>query len=68
MDTAFKTALAVAVDSGASKISAFVSGPCEAALNAAVETGMRITLPMVLMSSRDFGNWAQYLPRNPGLM
>ena len=68
MDKAFKTALAVAVDSGASNISAFVSGPCEAALNAAVETGMRITLPMVLMSSHVFGNWAQYLPRNPGFM
>jgi ribosomal protein S18 acetylase RimI-like enzyme len=68
MDTAFKTALAVALDSGASKISAFVSGPGEAALNAAVQAGMRITLPMVLMSSRGFGNWTQYLPRNPGFM
>jgi hypothetical protein len=37
-------------------VTAFVSGPSEAALKAAVEAGMRITLPMVLMSSRDFGN------------
>jgi hypothetical protein len=29
---------------------------------------MRITIPMVLMSKRDFGNWPQYLPRNPGFM
>jgi GNAT superfamily N-acetyltransferase len=65
---AFKTALAIAGDSGTTQVTAFLSGPCEAALNAAVETGMRITLPMVLMSSQDFGNWAQYLPRNPGFM
>jgi hypothetical protein len=29
---------------------------------------MRVTNPMVLMANRDFGNWAQYLPRNPGFM
>jgi hypothetical protein len=29
---------------------------------------MRITLPMVLMSSRSVGDWSQYLPRNPGFM
>jgi hypothetical protein len=29
---------------------------------------MRIKFPMLLMSSREFGNWAQYLPRNPGFM
>jgi len=68
MGTAFKTVLAMAADSGASQVSAFLSGTCGVALSAAVEAGMRITLPMVLMSSRDFGNWAQYLPRNPGLM
>lgn len=68
MATAFRTALAVAADTGTPQVTAFVSGPCEAALATAVEAGMRITLPMVLMSSRDFGNWAQYLPRNPGFM
>ena len=68
MATAFRTALAIAAGSGASQVTAFVSGPSEAALRAAVEAGMRITLPMVLMSSRDFGNWAQCLPRNPGFM
>ena len=68
MATAFRTALAIAADRSTPQVTAFVSGPCEAALKAAVEAGMRITLPMVLMSSRDFGNWAQYLPRNPGFM
>ncbi len=68
MGTAFKTALATAVDNGTSQVTAFISSPSEAALNAAVEVGMRITLPMVLMSSRNFGNWTCYLPRNPGFM
>ena len=68
MGTAFKTALAMAADSGTPQVSAFVSGACETALTVAVEAGMRITLPMILMSSRDFGNWTQYLPRNPGFM
>jgi ribosomal protein S18 acetylase RimI-like enzyme len=68
MGTAFKTALAMAADSGTSQVSAFLSGACDTALSAAVEVRMRITLPMVLMSSCDFGNWSQYLPRNPGFM
>ena len=27
-----------------------------------------VTFPMVLLSTRDFGNWTRYLPRNPGFM
>jgi GNAT superfamily N-acetyltransferase len=65
---AFTTALHLAVESGAAQVSAFLPGASEAALNTAMDHGMRIRLPMLLMSSRDFGNWAQYLPRNPGFM
>jgi GNAT superfamily N-acetyltransferase len=65
---AFRTVLRLAAESGASQVSAFLPGASEAALNAAVDHGMRIKFPMLLMSSRDFGNWAQYLPRNPGFM
>lgn len=68
MAAAFRTALALAAQSGASHVSAFLPGACDAALRIAVEYGMRITLPMVLMSTRDFGDWRQYLPRNPGFM
>jgi predicted transglutaminase-like cysteine proteinase len=49
-------------------VSAFIPGTSESALTIAVEHGMRITIPMVLMSTRDRGDWAQYLPRNPGFM
>jgi hypothetical protein len=37
-------------------------------LGVAVGHGMRITFPMVLVSTRDFGDWTRYLPRNPGFM
>ncbi len=65
---AFKTALHLAAHSGSANISAFIPGTSDATLRIAVEHGMRITLPMVLVSTHDFGNWSQYLPRNPGFM
>jgi GNAT superfamily N-acetyltransferase len=68
LGAAFGTALALAAESEPAQVSAFIPGPCEAALSIAVACGMRITLPMILMSIRDFGDWAMYLPRNPGFM
>lgn len=68
VSAAFRTALDLAAESGAPHLSAFVPGPSDAALSVALAAGMRITSPMVLMATRDFGNWTQYLPRNPGFM
>lgn len=65
---AFTTALALAVEGNSSHVSAFLPGTCDSVLSMAVEHGMRITIPMVLMATRDFGSWTQYLPRNPGFM
>jgi ribosomal protein S18 acetylase RimI-like enzyme len=65
--SAFQTALRLATEAGAAQISAFLPGANEA-LSVAIAHGMRIMFPMVLMSSSDFGNWTQYLPRNPGFM
>jgi ribosomal protein S18 acetylase RimI-like enzyme len=67
MGAAFRTALDLAAASGAAQVSAFLPGASEA-LGIAVEHGLRITFPMVLVSSRDFGDWTRYLPRNPGFM
>ena len=67
MPAAFETALAMAVATEARQISAFVPGS-SAALAIAARLGMRFTLPMVLMSTQDFGDWTRYLPRNPGFM
>jgi ribosomal protein S18 acetylase RimI-like enzyme len=68
MGAAFKTALGLAAESGSTQVSAFLPGASDTVLSIAVEHGMRITLPMILMSTRDFGDWTQYLPRNPGFM
>jgi hypothetical protein len=42
--------------------------PRHDALSLAVNHGMRITFPMLLMASPGYGAWTQYLPRNPGHM
>ncbi len=68
MGDAFKTALNLAAGSGASEVSAFLPGASGIALSIAAEHGMRITFPMVLVSTHDFGDWTRYLPRNPGFM
>jgi ribosomal protein S18 acetylase RimI-like enzyme len=65
---AFTTALRLAVNGASEKISAFLPGTCESALSLAVNHGMRITFPMLLMASSGYGDWTQYLPRNPGYM
>ena len=67
MDAVFRTALNLAASSGSAQVSAFLPGTSEA-LGIAIEHGMRITFPMVLVSTRDFGDWTRYLPRNPGFM
>lgn len=65
---AFTTALKMAADGPSEKISAFLPGTCDSALSLAINHGMRITFPMLLMASPGYGSWTQYLPRNPGFM
>lgn len=67
MPGAFRAALAIAVAGRARQISVFVPGTNDA-LSIAASLGMRFALPMVLMSTRDCGDWTRYLPRNPGFM
>lgn len=67
MDGAFRTALGLAAAGGFAQVSAFLPGTNEA-IGIAVEHRMRIAFPMVLVSTRDFGDWTRYLPRNPGFM
>jgi GNAT superfamily N-acetyltransferase len=65
---AFAAALSLAARSNSPTISAFLPGASEPALKVATDHGMHITFPMLLMSSREFGDWSSYLPRNPGFM
>lgn len=67
MNAAFRTALDLAAGEGTGQVSAFLPGVSEA-IGIAAEHRMRITFPMVLLSTRDFGDWSRYLPRNPGFM
>jgi len=68
MGAAFATALKLAAESGAPDVSAFLPGVNHAALDVALAQRMRITIPMVLVSAREFGDFGRYLPRNPGFM
>jgi len=52
---AFTTALKMAAARSSEKISAFVPGTCDSALSLAVNHGMRITFPMLLMASPGYG-------------
>jgi hypothetical protein len=67
MPGVFRAALAIAIAGHAKQISVFVPGTSDA-LAIAAGQGMRFALPMVLMSTHDFGDWTRYLPRNPGFM
>ena len=64
----FTAALKMAADGLSENVSAFLPGTCHSALSLAVNHGMRITFPMLLMASPGYGDWTQYLPRNPGFM
>ena len=68
LEAVFVASLNKAAELGGAQRSALIPGISDAALGAAVAQGMRIALPMMLMSSRPFGDWTCYLPRNPGFM
>jgi GNAT superfamily N-acetyltransferase len=50
------------------RVSAVVPGPAAACMDAAVAAGMRIGEPLVLVTSKPFGDWGRYLPRDPAYM
>jgi hypothetical protein len=65
---AFRTAMMLAFEAGAAQVSAFIPGPNQHCMAVAAQHPMRLMLPMVLLSSREFGDWRRYCPRNPGFM
>ena len=67
MGAGFGTALSLAAGGGPAQITAFLPGVSKA-ISIAVDHGMRIAFPMMLVSTHDFGDWTRYLPRNPGFM
>lgn len=68
LGAAFRTALTLALEGASPQVSAFIPGTADTCLQIASESRLRIKLPMVLMATRNVGDWTQYLPRNPGFM
>jgi GNAT superfamily N-acetyltransferase len=62
------TALRCALESKPSHISMIVPGRADGVMQAVLALGFRIEEAYVLMASRPFGNWCNYLPRTPGSM
>jgi GNAT superfamily N-acetyltransferase len=62
------TALSCALESGPSRVSMLVPGRADVVMQAVLALGFRIEEPYLLMASRPFGSWCNYLPRNPGFM
>jgi GNAT superfamily N-acetyltransferase len=62
------TALRCALASGPSRVSMIVPGGADVVMQAVLALGFRIEEPYVLMASRLFGNWCNYLRRTPGFM
>jgi len=62
------TALRCALEGGARQVSMLVPGRAEVIVQTALALGFRIEVPYVLMAWRPFGNWRNYLPRDPGFM
>ncbi len=62
------TALRCALEGGARQVSMIVPGRAEIVMQTALALGFRIEEPYVLMASRPFGNWCNYLPGAPGFM
>jgi hypothetical protein len=62
------TALHGALEGGASRVSMLVPGRADVVMQTALALGFRIEVPLVLMAWRPFGNWHNYVPRDPGFM
>ena len=45
-----------------------VPGRADAIMATAMDHGLRIEEPMVVLAARPFGDWTRYLPNNPGTM
>ena len=61
-------AVRCALESAPNLVSMIVPGRADGVMQAVLEIGFRIEEPYVLMASRPFGNWGNYLPRAPGFL
>lgn len=62
------TALGLAAVQGTPQVSVMIPGSNDQAVAVALDHKLRIAIPLLLMSSRPFGNWDKYLFYSPALM
>jgi ribosomal protein S18 acetylase RimI-like enzyme len=62
------TVLRCALESEPSQVSMIVPGRADGVMQAVLALGLRLEEPYVLMASRPFGNWCNYLVRAPGFL
>jgi hypothetical protein len=62
------TALCCALESKPSRVSMIVPGRADVVMQTASVLGFRIEEPLILMAARPFGDWTNYLPRDPGFL
>jgi ribosomal protein S18 acetylase RimI-like enzyme len=62
------TALRCALEGGPSRVSMIVPGRADGVMQTVLALGFLIEEPYVLMASRPFGDWGNYLPRTPGFL
>jgi len=62
------TALGRALEGRPSQLSLIVPGRADIVMQTVLALGFRLQEPYVLMAARPFGNWRNYLPRNPGFL
>jgi GNAT superfamily N-acetyltransferase len=62
------TALRCALECGPSQVSTIVPGRADVVMQTVLALGFRIEESYVLMASRPFGDWRNYLPRAPGFI
>jgi GNAT superfamily N-acetyltransferase len=65
---ALKAVVRGALEMQPKQVSMVVPGRADRAQDVAFGLGFRIDEPFVLLSARPFGDWAHYLPSNPGFM
>jgi GNAT superfamily N-acetyltransferase len=68
MAPALNSACRLAADRGVENVSVFFPGMCNEALRMCLDAGFHLGRTMVLLSSKPFGDWTRYAPREPGFM
>ncbi len=68
LEEAMSSALVFAADQEAENVLTLLPGSNEHAISTMLKHGLRIVYPLLFMSSKQLGNWDNYLCYSPGLM